>query len=417
MNHLNKDAFNQSSIQHGLFLLHRARQERRGDFLERAGDLVEKTIGAGIAHSRLEAPVLAPEAAIVPAALSDPGVWYRLPIPEGLSGDGSEYHIYVRRGTCDNLCVFLSGGGVAWNAFTAAHPVTYGKMASGRPNYYWNNLRPFTQAMNIHVGITSNTRANPFHDWNFIVITYSTGDFHVGDGDFAYEDTRGEEEVLHFRGHRNFRAAMDRAAKLFPSCQKLLIAGNSAGAFAVPALTPEIVENYYPDAADVTLLSDSGQLLYHKWRETARDIWKAEKRFFEVLYSDNITLDWYEALTARFGDKLRYLYASSTHDFLLSAYYSDVTNKVYESDAEVQDAYFQQLKEMVRSLRQMAPGISFYFNRWKNPVTMGGTIHTAVREPYFFAAEPGRPSMAKWLIDAVHGATADVGDDLLARAH
>jgi hypothetical protein len=136
-----------------------------------------------------------------------------------------------------------------------------------------------------------------------------------------------------------------------------------------------------------------------------------------VLHTRNITLDWYEALTSRFGDRLRYLYASSTHDYLLSAYYNDVTNKIYESDAEVQDAYFQQLKDMAASLKEMAPGIAFYFNSWKSPVTCGGTIHTVVREPYFFTTEPGRPSMAHWLRDAVAGKTGDIGAELLLRAH
>ena len=41
--------------------------------------------------------------------------------------------------------------------------MTGGKVAAGLPNYYWNNLRPFTQIMNIHTGITEigNPR-NPF---------------------------------------------------------------------------------------------------------------------------------------------------------------------------------------------------------------------------------------------------------------
>ena len=59
----------------------------------------------------------------------------------------------LKRAQSDNLCVFLSGGGVAWNEYTAARPVTGGKVAAGLPNYYWNNLRPFTQIMNINIGI------------------------------------------------------------------------------------------------------------------------------------------------------------------------------------------------------------------------------------------------------------------------
>ena len=39
-----------------------------------------------------------------------------------------------------------------------------------------------------------------------------------------------------------------RRGKLyFPRAEKLLIAGDSAGAFAVPALTREILDDFYPD--------------------------------------------------------------------------------------------------------------------------------------------------------------------------
>ena len=62
---------------------------------------------------------------------------------------------------------------------------------------------------------------------------------------------------------------------LFKNPKKLLIAGNSAGAFAVPALTDEILRTWYPDVSDVTLLSDSALLLYNKWEYTAREVWKA----------------------------------------------------------------------------------------------------------------------------------------------
>lgn len=417
-----KDLFNKKSIRHGIIQfrpgerIRERREEKKEEILEKAGDLVEQTIGSSIENTRLEAPVLSPDAASVPAAIQEPGVWFCLPIPEGMSGDGSEYHIYVRRGTTDNLCIFLSGGGVAWNAYTAARPVTGGKVASGQPNYYWNNLRPFTQIMNIHVGITSNSEKNPFHDWNFIVITYSTGDFHVGEGDFSYTDEDGTSAVLHFRGHQNFRASMDRAVRLFPGCGRLLIAGNSAGAFAVPALAGEIVEDYYPGVRDVTLLSDSGQLLYSEWRHTARDLWKAAPALWKALHTENITLDWYEALTAKYGDRFRYLYASSTHDYLLSAYYSDITEKIYRTDAQVQEIFYEQLKEMIRSLVEMAPGITFYINSWKNVLyTHGGTIHTVVREPYFFLHERNAPSMAQWLVNAVNGHTEDIGMQLLGR--
>ena len=379
----------------------------RGEAISiRVGDFVENSIEKQIIHSRKEAPYLEGE--------PEQDTWYRVAIPEGITGDGSEYHIYIKKGSGKNLCVFLSGGGVAWNEYTAARPVTGGKVAAGLPNYYWNNLRPFTQIMNIHAGIMEiGNPKNPFDDWNFIIITYATGDFHVGNHDFPYEAEDGSQQILHFHGHGNFRAGMEAGKRYFPQAEKLLIAGDSAGAFAVPALTGEILGDFYPDCRDVTLLSDSGQLLYDRWRRTARDVWKAEERVWRSIHGDNITLEWYRQLYKERKDSIRYLYASSVRDYLLSAYYNDVANKTYKTDGEVQEIFREQLKKMVHDLKKLTPRFSFFLNDWKNLFLMrGGTVHTAVRQKRFYTKLNGI-SMARWLGDAVEGKLRDVGMELL----
>ena len=93
----------------------------------RLGNFVENRIGEDISK-RYEAPLLEGEPA--------EQIWYRIMIPEGMAGDGSAYHIYIKRADPEKLCVFFSGGGVAWNEYTAARPVTGGKVAAGLPNYY-----------------------------------------------------------------------------------------------------------------------------------------------------------------------------------------------------------------------------------------------------------------------------------------
>lgn len=375
-------------------------------FAYRVGDFFENSVSKTIATTGLEAPVLEGD--------MQTGLWYRLPIPEGIAGDGSEYHIYMRKGTSEHLCVFFSGGGVAWNEYTAARPVTGGKMTAGMPNYYWNNLRPFTQIMNIHIGITDTLNPlNPFNDWNFIIITYATGDFHVGSNDFPYTAEDGSEQVVHFNGHRNFKAAMKRAREYFPSPDKLLIAGDSAGAFAVPALAGEVMEESYPECSDVTLFSDSGQLLYPHWKRTARDIWKADERIWKAIRTPNITLDWYYSLHAKYGDRIRYLYASSTQDYLLSAYYNDITYKKYRTNADVQEAFYVQLMDMTEAFKAMEPGSGVFINDWKNlsvvcPGLRGGTVHTAVRQLNFYMKTKSGITMAQWLSDAVNGKVYDV---------
>ena len=373
-----------------------------------AGSFVEETVG-GFIERREEAPILS----------GDPmsHVWYRVPVPDGISGDGTEYHIYIKKACTDNLCVFMSGGGVAWNEYTAARPVTGAAVASGEPNYYWNNLRPFTQIMNINVGITdTNQLLNPFYDWNFVVITYTTGDFHVGNSDFPYKALDGSDQILHFHGRRNFEAAMDIARGFFPSPSKLLIAGDSAGAFAVPAVAGRIANEWYPDCTDITLFSDSAQLINDKWQSIARDVWKADNSVWQPLSGSNITLDWYRALLYENPGRFRCLYASSTHDYLLSAFYNDMTKEIYKTDNAVRRKYYKQLHQMVSELSDLGSDFHFFINDWKNPLytkAQLGTIHTAVRLRYFYMRTLKGATMAAWLRDAVNGKTYDVGTELL----
>ena len=375
-------------------------------FASKAGDFVENSIGKAIENRRL-----APDLPKDPQKM----IWYRVPLERGLSGDGSEYYIYVKLGDPQKLCIFFSGGGVAWNEYTAARPVTGGKVAAKEPNFYWNNLRPFTQLMNINVGITDiSSDKNPFKDWSFVVITYATGDFHIGCNDYPYKAEDGSDQVLHFHGYVNFRESMKVAKDLFPNPEALLIAGNSAGAFAVPALAGEIVEEYYPKSRNITLFSDSGLLLYKHWRRTARNIWQAKESFYKPIHTDNITLDWYRDLYEREGGRLRYLYSSSVRDYLLSAYYNDIVNKKYVTDADVQQEYFEQNKKMISQLKEITPYFGIFLNEWKIPlITSGGTVHCSVREPHFTLFTQNGISMADWLKDAVEGKVYDVGLDLL----
>ena len=57
-------------------------------FSSRVGEFVDNSISSVIASAFL-APRLEGEPS------SD--TWYRLPVPEGISGDGSEYYIYIKK--------------------------------------------------------------------------------------------------------------------------------------------------------------------------------------------------------------------------------------------------------------------------------------------------------------------------------
>ncbi len=374
--------------------------------LREIGDFLD-TLSDGIV-GRFEAPV--------PDGEPQNNIWYRIMIPEGKTADGSEYHIYIKKASSNNLCIFLSGGGVAWNEYMADRPISGGAVISGLPNYYWNNLRPLTRIMNINNGITEiGNPFNPFDDWNFIIITYATGDFHVGGNDFKYISESGEEKIIHFNGLKNFEAGMNRGKEFFDNPEKLLIAGDSAGAFAVPALTPRILENYYPDCLDITLLSDSAQLLYSDWKKTAKDIWGAPNDIYSALSSENITLDWYKRLYSEYGGRLTYLYASSTRDYLLSAYYNDVINHKYKSEPLIQDEFHKKMREMLGQLKDITSRFGLFIYRWPALQMPSGTVHTCVRHKRFYLKNLSGISMADWLMNAVNGTIYDVGMDFIEK--
>ena len=400
-----------------------ALQEKLGEhpieaLQERVGDRAEQAIGSMIEKTRLEAPELQVCPGLgfsqeVPKA--ELRQWYRVPVAGGKTADGSEYHIYIRKGTTDHLCVFLSGGGIAWNPYTADRPVTGGRVLTWQPNYYWSNLRPFTQVFNIGVGITDNSaRLNPFRDWNFIVITYATGDMHLGRNNYRYKDEEGQEKCLYFHGYENFMQSMRIGKALFQQADKLLIAGESAGAFAVPALAEQIHQEFYPECHDVTLFSDSALLLNKEWKKTAREVWNVRPETAADIKGRNLTLDWYRALYRRRGNQYKYLYACSVRDYLLSAFYNDVKNKTYETDERMQRIFTRQLRDMVHAMQKMNPSFGIFLYDWRRPVLYrGGTIHTMVRQPEFYLHRKGMPSMAKWLAAAVNGEVQSVGLELL----
>ncbi len=382
---------------------------------ESLGDRAENAIGNMIENSRLEAPELSLDSGCPETEVPqmEPCVWYRIPVEGGCTADGSEYHIYARRGNSEKLCVFFSGGGIAWNPYTAARPVTGGRVLAWQPNYYWSNLRPFTQIYNIGVGLTDNSRKNPFYDWNFVVITYATGDMHLGRNEYHFKDDQGQEQCIHFHGFENFCLSMQISRRLFPSAGKLLIAGESAGAFAVPALAEKVHQDYYPQCRDVTLLSDSALLLNRNWKKTAREVWNVPEEICRDIHGRNLTLDWYRALYKRHGSEWRYLYANSVRDYLLSAFYNDVKNRRYDTDDRIQRIFQRQLRDMTSSLKEITPDFGIYLCDWKRPfLYRGGTVHTMVRQPEFYLHRRTRPSMAAWLAAAVEGDVRDEGLEL-----
>jgi hypothetical protein len=113
--------------------------------------------------------------------------WYKLklPVDSARSSDGSPYSVYLKKGIPNKLIVFFSGGGMSWNEYTAARPMTVIRMLSGKDSYYFPMVRSYLELMNGGI-LAAKDKLNPFNDWNIILLPYSSGDFHVGNNEFLY---------------------------------------------------------------------------------------------------------------------------------------------------------------------------------------------------------------------------------------
>ena len=333
--------------------------------------------------------------------------WYRVRDERGITGDGCPWHFYLSRGHQRNLLIFFAGGGVAWDAHTISHPTGAAGVLKGDPGFYWANLRPFTEFMNIDQGITENQNPlNYFADWNMAVITYSTGDFHLGDCDYYY-DRSDPDKVMHFRGYRNFTIALEKIKKSFPEPRELLIAGDSAGGFGVAALAGEVLKHYDPDRQNVTVCSDSALLPWDKWKKIMRKRWNAKPEIYEAVVSDNPVTDWFTALYREYGDSIRYLYTCSCRDEVLSSYWNSIRGNEYGVDGIVLDDFREALKKMVFDLSSLTGDFCFYLNDYP--------IHTAIRNPLFHTGRVDGVSMHEWLKGMVNGERYSVGMGLLSR--
>lgn len=99
---------------------------------------------------------------------------------------------------------------------------------------------------------------NPFHDWTRVLVTYCTGDFHIGQGFDV--DENGEEYV--FNGLKNSLTVFDWVKENIPNPDNVFLYGSSAGSNGVQFWSNQILSYYKtmpkPPILSVTMDSSTG---------------------------------------------------------------------------------------------------------------------------------------------------------------
>jgi hypothetical protein len=193
--------------------------------------------------------------------------WQLVELPGTMCSDGSQYRFwYYDSPTSNDLLISFEGGGACWDypscsgqagILGAAHP-------NGIPADYIHDFEPQYVSPLVNgadPGIPLRPK-NPIatEGWDVVYMPYCTGDVHVGNNVVTYTDPTGQNPPIVFRhvGFNNTVAALNFLASRFPSINKLLVTGFSAGGVASAAVYYEARRTLNP--AKGYLLDDSGPI-------------------------------------------------------------------------------------------------------------------------------------------------------------
>jgi hypothetical protein len=269
--------------------------------------------------------------------------------------------MFTRDGSSNNLLIFLQGGGFC-------SPVACQALEEGLP------LVP--------LGMLSPTDAeNPASDFNVGYVPYCDGSGMMGDNEVD-SDGDGVNDRF-FKGVQNLSASLDVIAQTYSAPDKIVLAGNSAGGFAVHAALP-LVRKLYPDVR-IEVINDSGVgILGTGGMQSLINYWNAGA-FFPSSCTDCIGAD------GNLTDYHKYQLAQDT--YIRMAYISSRQDATFAALIPGGGATFEaQLIEAADELNTAFP------DRF-NSLVVNGDDHTfLIRD---FTRPIGGTTVRQWIADMI----------------
>ncbi|PJF35914.1 MAG: hypothetical protein CUN49_08120 [Candidatus Thermofonsia Clade 1 bacterium] len=166
---------------------------------------------------------------------------------ETICGRGAPYAFYVNRGRDQRkLHIHFIGGGACWNGLNCQKSV----------DLFTDEVIPYEDIlhdMSLRQGVFDLERPeNPLRDYATVLISYCTGDVHVGDRVVNYTPNL----TIYHKGYVNAKAALDWVYQNFPEAEKVLVSGCSAGSYGA-IMHANSIFSRYPQAMH-RLIGDSG---------------------------------------------------------------------------------------------------------------------------------------------------------------
>ncbi len=228
--------------------------------------------------------------------------WVMVEIPGTVCSDGSQYRFwYYDSPTSTNMAISFEGGGACWDypSCSGQTGILGAANPNGIPTDYITQLKAKYVSPIINgadPGVPGRAKNNIVtNGWDMVYVPYCTGDVHVGNRVVTYTDPTGQNPPITFRhnGYNNTIAIANFLHGRFPSINKLLVTGFSAGGVASGATFYNVRRTLNPTKA--YLLNDSGPLFpapsssYNSWQlhQTIKTAWNLTSVFSQLPASFN----------------------------------------------------------------------------------------------------------------------------------
>lgn len=324
--------------------------------------------------------------------------WHTIPFKGNtMCSDGSEFAIFVRKGASKNLVIYFSGGGACWDDTSCGQPISLMSAFDGdsrvlKSFYLPSLLRFFPKAMG-GLGDTENPM-NAFRDWNFVFIPYCTGDLHIGNVTNTYTFD-GEKFEIHHNGRNNSLSALEWVFSNFKEVDKLMVAGESAGAYGSAFWTPYVADHY--SGKKIYQLSDGALMTSNRWKEILDTVWKSEsKRFLGFQIGKDIFEDALVHRSDSVKRQIKYLHSNTLYDDVLTKFSASLNHFPTHSNRFI-DEWSGNTRASMNRLSQAGIDYNYFITNWGYDSLRHATQHTITTNESYYTINADGISYAEWL--------------------
>ncbi len=331
----------------------------------------------------LAGSVVAQGTATLPAFSElEAGVWTQLnPGGDTICALTTPYAFFARPASTpsDKLLIHFQGGGACWFGENCGlqYDPTYDPQVDASDNPV-NAGGIFDMA----------NEANPFSDYNMVMVSYCTADVHIGNTVTDYKV--GNRTVrIHHNGATNATTALNWVFENVKEPETVFVTGCSAGAIASPFYTQRVAEAY-PNARIEQLGDAAGS---YRNPELAKQIFKnwGTQSILPEAYADinidQLTFEQFYITSASLYPNVSFAQYNAAYDGV-QTFFLGLTGLQDINLPELQQANFADIDAAVDNF---------------NTYTAGGEEHCVTNTPNFYTYKVNDVSLRDWVADLAAG--------------